>query len=339
MDLSEGKSTFRGYVIRNFDGTEVTTDNRTTYESFLTPSASRRDTFELRVSRTSLKFGMPAFNQWWIDKTFADLGWDRAVLQLGHHSYNPSKDCTNCGPNTWHWDNVSISGAVPFVMLKADQPYLNPSTRRWVSFPGAAPAVSYLRFAGIGTDLQVSFDGGQNWQNAQQHAVEQAPEDHFRPYWTPVPTGTSRVDFRGSGWYGGDWMVRGASIWSQTLPPQPLPPPSSNCASRPRTTVQTKALGNGQLQVWLQVGRPGTAASNIVRQIQIVRAENAEVQILGQTVGPGGGTVIPTTASQTFSFIVTRQPAGNRAPVTVPFVVTDDCGPWTTFVGGGPSAF
>src|SRR5262249_51172041 len=72
MDISEGKSTFRGYVIRNFDASEITTDNWTTYESFLTPSASRRDTFELRVSRTSVKFGMPAYNQWWIDKSFAD---------------------------------------------------------------------------------------------------------------------------------------------------------------------------------------------------------------------------------------------------------------------------
>jgi hypothetical protein len=74
-----------------------------------------------------------------------------------------------------------------------------------------------------------------------------------------------------------------------------------------------------------------------VRQVQIVRATNAQVQILGQMFGASGGTVAPTTASQSLTVTVVRQSAG--AAVTVPFSVTDDCGAWTTFVGGGPSSF
>ncbi|MFN8632435.1 MAG: hypothetical protein U0893_01180 [Chloroflexota bacterium] len=335
MDIANGGlSFFRGATIASFQGTGLPIDD-TPYESFLTPSATRRDQFELRISRTSLKFGMPAYNRWWIDTTFPDLGWDRAVLQLEHHSYNPSK-CDGCTPNTWHWDNVSISQSVPFVMLKADLPWVSPATRRWVTFPGPAPANSSLRFVGIGDSLQVSFNGGQSWQNAVPHPVEIAPGDHLRPFWMPVPTGTTRVDFRGSGWYGGDWTARGIAIWSQTVP---LPPPTSNCATRPRATVTTRALGGGRLLVSVQVGRPATAPANIVRQVRIVRADNAQVDLLGQTFGSGGGTAVPTTASQQVDFVVTRQPANSQAPVTVPFVVTDDCGDWNTFVGGGPTAF
>src|SRR5207302_8424505 len=81
-----------------------------------------RTTFELHLSRTHLKFGMPAYNLWWMDGDIADLGWSSGVVQLGHHSYNPDKACDfngTCGPNTWHWDNVSISAAVPFTILRA----------------------------------------------------------------------------------------------------------------------------------------------------------------------------------------------------------------------------
>jgi hypothetical protein len=281
---------------------------------------------------------MPQYGRWWVDRSIPDLGWDRAVLQLAHHSYTPWKGCMNgnCDPNTWHWDNVSISRSIPFIMLKGNQPWVDSTTNRWVHFPGPAPVNSFLRFVGIGSGLQVSFDGGQSWHNAQMHQVETAPEDHFKPYWMPVPPGTTRVDFRGTAWYGGDWMVRAPAIWSQTLP---LPPPSSNCSVRPKTTVQTQAIGGGRLWVNVQVGRPATAPNNIVRKVQILGAEDALVHVLGQSFGAGGGTVTPTSAEQSVAFIVARQPSGAGKPITVPFLVTDDCGEWKTFVGGGPTAF
>jgi hypothetical protein len=90
--------------------------------------------------------------------------------------------------------------------------------------------------------------------------------------------------------------------------------------------------------VTVNAGRPGTAPNNVLRSIRIVRANNAQVEIFGQTIGAGGGTVtLSPTASLTFT--VLRQPPGVPAAVTVPFVVTDDCGEWPTFVGGGPNAF
>ncbi len=361
MGVFNGQSMFQGFTLRDYAETEITTNPYTTYESFLTTSAVRRDTFQLRISRTSVKFGMPAYNQWWIDRTIPDLGWSRAVVQLGHHSYNPRKACNfdgSCIPNTWHWDNVSISNAVPFTISKADLSYVDSTTRPYVNFPVGAPTGSYLRFSGIGTNIQVSFNGGQSWQSAPLHPVETAPEEHFKPYWMAVPTGTSRVYLRGSGWYGGDWMARGIAVWSQNLSaaptatpvpptatpiptptPIPLPPASSNCTTRPQATVQSQAIGGGRLQVTVSVGRPAGAASNIVRRVQVAALQNAQVTILGQTLGAAGGSVVPTLPSQSITFVVARQPASAEVAVTVPLVITDDCGPWNTFVGGGPTAF
>lgn len=76
-----------------------------------------------------------------------------------------------------------------------------------------------------------------------------------------------------------------------------------------------------------------------MRKIVIPRAENAQVEILGQTIGAGGGSATPPIPSQSVTFTVARQPAGSQVTVTVPIVVTDDCGEWKTFVGGGPTAF
>ena len=119
----------------------------------------------------------------------------------------------------------------------------------------------------------------------------------------------------------------------------PLPPPSSNRAVRPRTAVQTQPLGGGRLQVTVEVGRPATAPNNIVRKVQVPRAENVQVEIQGRTLGAAGGSVTPTSPTQCLPFTVARQPAGAPATVTVPVIVTDDCGEWNTFVGGGPTAF
>ncbi|MGH2492605.1 MAG: hypothetical protein ACRDF9_13995, partial [Candidatus Limnocylindria bacterium] len=220
-------------VVRNFAVQNLSANWWTTYQTFLSPSASRRDTFELRLSRTHVRFGMPAYNFWWIDTDIAPLDWTSGVLQLGHHSYNPTKDCAPgsiCAPNTWHWDNVSISPALPFTMLRADRRYVDASTSSQLNFGLPAPAGARLRFAGIGTNLGVSFDGGASWQTPQlQGFTKSVGPETFRSYWTPVPAGTSSVRFRGSAWCCGGWMVRDASIWDSDAPafvPPPLPTPT-----------------------------------------------------------------------------------------------------------------
>ncbi len=231
MDGGQSESSFRATVYRNAQEEEVPAEWWRHYEYSLAPSPTRRDTFELRVSRTHIKFGMPQYNLWWVDADIQDLGWDKGVVQLGHHSYNPSKGCAEgipCEPNTWHWDNVSISPAVPFSMIKANQNVVDQSTPPGVSFPAGAPPSSRLRFAGTGANLEVSFDDGRTWQPAQMQPQTKNDQSTFSSYFMPVPTGTTRVQFRGQGgWWGDRWGARDISIWTlnggASVPPVPSP--------------------------------------------------------------------------------------------------------------------
>ena len=191
------------------------------YEQFLTPSSQRRDTFEIRISRTHLKVGMPAYDEWWVDKEIAPLSWTRGVVQFGHHSYNPTKDCNSgsCTANTWHWDNVDITPAIPFQMIKADRRYVTDETNPKVTFERPAPANAYLRFSGIGT-IQVSFDGGRSWQAARKQPSSALTDDyhpeHLSSYWLPIAPGARSVSFRfgPDGWYKDDYIAKDFAIWS-----------------------------------------------------------------------------------------------------------------------------
>jgi hypothetical protein len=220
MDFGSGSppgGSFEGFVIRDFEAEELPQNASAGYETLFTPSATQRQTFELRISANRIQFGLPAYNFWWIDTPIADLGWSQGVVQLGHHSYNPMKDCSTCTPNTWHWDNVQITPAVPFTILRAGQRYVLPGNEN-VQLTAPAPANAHLRFSAIGENLEVSFDGGLSWQTAQMQAQEEYHEDHFRTYWTPVPAGAIAVRFRGEEWWGGDWHVRDISVWSPAAP-------------------------------------------------------------------------------------------------------------------------
>jgi hypothetical protein len=212
---------FSADVYRNFQvATHLDANSWIGYDQFLTPDAARRDTFEVRLSRTHLKVGMPQYNFAWLDTPIDDLGWDQGVVQFGHHSYNPTKDCTGpCSPNTWHWDNVTLAPARPFTIIRAAQ---RTATRAapTVTLAQPAPANAHLRFTGIGSSLQVSFDGGTSWQPAQVQLQNSAlfNDGHFLSYWTPIPPGTTQVQFRGQPWWGADWHVRSISVWAPPAP-------------------------------------------------------------------------------------------------------------------------
>ena len=206
---------FSAAIVRDFSYQKLpTTGDWRGYENVLTPDAARRDTFELRLSRTSIKFGLPNYNFWWVDTTFADLGWDQGVVQFGHHSYNPTK-CEGCTPNTWHWDNVSITPARPFIMLNGDLKLATGDVPGQVRFAQPAPAGAHLRFVGIGNQLQLSFDAGKSWQNAQRQTQKGSAEDHVSSFWTPVPEGITSVMVRGERYSGGDWAIRDIAIWAE----------------------------------------------------------------------------------------------------------------------------
>lgn len=205
---------FIGEVATNFNAISLSRARFAGYETLFIPSALQRRTFELRISKTHIRFGMPDFNFWWIDTDIPPLQWGTGVVSVGVHSYNPYKQCPACQPSTYHWDNFSISPAVPFTILRANRRYVSPDTTGLVEFPTPLATAGYLRFSGIGTNLQVSFDNGQTWQTAVIQAQEQYHSDHFRTYFFPAPIGTERVRFRGERWWGGDWHARDISLWS-----------------------------------------------------------------------------------------------------------------------------
>jgi hypothetical protein len=221
------------------------------YAKFLPDmSAVRRDTFEFRVSRTHVKFGMPAYNVWWVDADIAPLDFTQGVVAFGHHAYNPEKDCAggytaSCGPGTWHWDNVSISPAAPFTILRADRRYVDQDAAPpEVRFPAAAPVGSFLRFSGIGPQLQVSFDGGATWRTAER-PFPLNKDEHFESYWMAAPTGTTSVRFRSaSPQTNTQWAAKDIALWSREAAgsgPAPAPPVPQEAASAAEVAAEPVA--------------------------------------------------------------------------------------------------
>jgi hypothetical protein len=217
---------FKKVQFSQFPFDKLPGDTYTKYDTFLTQSARQRETFQIHISRTHIRVGMPKYNFWWIDTPVPDLGFDTGVVQFGHHSYNPTKDCgsTNhpgpdgtCKPGTWHWDNVSINPATPFTLLRGsnrDATAASPT----VTLPAPAPPNSYLRFVGIGDNLQFSTDNGATWRTPTEQArdLSVSPErvQHFNSHWTPIPQGTRTIRFRGTSTWAGDWHVMDTSVWS-----------------------------------------------------------------------------------------------------------------------------
>jgi hypothetical protein len=207
------QSAFGGEVVSDFVAEALPEQEWAGYETLFEPSARERQSFELRLATDHIQFGVPEHDFWWLDTAIEPLAWSRGVVQFGHHSYNPLKNCDECQPNTWHWDNIQIEPAIPFTIIRAEGGPVTesaPETR----FPLAAPAGAHLRFAGIGDEIEVSLNGGRDWQEATPQAQESRADEHFRSYWLPVPAGTSEVIFRGQDWWGGPWWVRDISIWA-----------------------------------------------------------------------------------------------------------------------------
>ncbi len=254
MDSGSG-TIFRGQVFHDFSDTGfdgiVGGDIYTGLEFYVTRSAAVRTTFQLILSRTHIKFGMPALDHWWVDSDIPDIGFSQGVVQFGHHSYNPQKECgvwpPECVPDTWHWDNVALNPSIPFTITRANERYVDPTTAgNTFTFPVPAPAGAMLQFAALSdpASVQYSQDAGATWQAAAM-AVTQPPLDpsKFQSYWTPIQEGVQAVQVRGLGGWWGSWMVRDASVWSQvearppTRTPVPVVPPTAT--SVPPTPTRT----------------------------------------------------------------------------------------------------
>lgn len=206
VSMDFGNPVFLINVIRNHQSVTV---GRLAWPDSLIQSWREREPFEIRLTRTSLTLSMPLHDAS-TTVNFADLGWSQGVVQFGHHSYNPTKD--GGVANSWGWDNISISPAVPFSMKQITPRILmNTGT---LNFP-AAKAGSKLRFAGV---CAIDLDFGNGFTRVAPQPQEKSYVEHFSSYFVDVPAGatSAKVRFTGQGWYQGfDCAVKDAAIWSR----------------------------------------------------------------------------------------------------------------------------
>jgi hypothetical protein len=270
MTSERARSAFIASVIRNHVGENLPTATDEGYEAafartpdpadptgarVLAPSATRRDTFELHISRTHVKFGMPRYNLWWVDADIpGGLDWSRAVLQLGHHSFDPTRE-SGGKPTTWHWDNVGMAPAVPFTILRADRRFVDEATRAGeINFPAGAPEGAHLRFSAIGQTVVRFGDDSDDevaWLPAVRQAQERQDLRRFSSYWMPIPPGTTRVRFRPVRpllfMSDGHWMVRDIAVWSPNatvvIPPTPPTDDDDKDKDKDKDKVKNKLKG------------------------------------------------------------------------------------------------
>ncbi len=244
LELAGGNGVFVPTIYRNGVAERVSADTYHTWDMIfanfgLQASAVRRDTFELTLSRTHIRFRMPAYNLTWIDTDIPALAWSQGVIQLNQRSYNPNKACDfdgTCGPNTWHWDNVSVAPAAQFTLLRGDRRFVDATTSATVNFPAAAPSNANLRFTGVGKPIDFSIDGGRSWVTAHVQPPA-APADNPSMgdnFWSPIPAGTRSVMLRGTRQGTVAWSAQDISIWAPG--PQVIIPTQTPVVQQPLPT-------------------------------------------------------------------------------------------------------
>ncbi|MGE5595823.1 MAG: hypothetical protein ACM3S1_07290 [Hyphomicrobiales bacterium] len=173
-------------------------------------SKTIRSPYEIRITKTRVRIAM-LNDDGSVKHVFHDyrpsspLTFTQGTVQFGHHSYNPNK--AGGGPGTWHWDNISISPAIPLQFIKADRRYVDGSGGT-VYFNSPAPANAYLRFTAVG---KVKVNG--------QSVSPQVPVSNqlqASSYFVPISEGTTSVQISLSkdGWYEGPFMAKDFDIWS-----------------------------------------------------------------------------------------------------------------------------
>ena len=113
-----------------------------------------------------------------------------------------------------------------------------------------------------------------------------------------------------------------------------LTPPS--CSPRPPIRVTSAPSSPGVLSVTIRAGTGTGGSNNSLQSLQVAELTNARVE-LGSRELTGGETVALPAGIQQATLTVRRVTSG--VATTVRLVIRDACGPWPTFVGGGPTAF
>jgi hypothetical protein len=117
-----------------------------------------------------------------------------------------------------------------------------------------------------------------------------------------------------------------------TVTPTPYPRPNVGVAVTPVATT-------GTLTVTLAGRDAGCAANNQLLALRFTKLTNATVDV------PGVGSIVAASpspvplAGHPASIVLTVHRVQSGQATSAELVVTDGCGDWPTFVGGGPNAF
>lgn len=137
---------------------------------------------------------------------------------------------------------------------------------------------------------------------------------------TPIPTSSSTATP----------AATGTATRTPTITPTPYP--------RPNVGVQVQPTGTtGRLQVTVTARDAGCNPNNQLSSLHFTSTANGTVDVDNVTGRTGDFTVQVSPPAPTMTFFVNRAVSGQATTVTL--VVTDGCGGWSTFVGGGPNAF
>src|SRR5450759_379183 len=91
-------ATSPGDVVRfdNFAPTALPKTGAPSLAALVPSSAVTRTNFEIDLSQTHVRFGLPgvgAGGTWWTDTNIAALPFTQGIVQITHHSYDPNKHC------------------------------------------------------------------------------------------------------------------------------------------------------------------------------------------------------------------------------------------------------
>ena len=133
-----------------------------------------------------------------------------------------------------------------------------------------------------------------------------------------------------------DPIVGTGSIWGNGRVNAAAAVGPASCAPRPRVVVSSTPTGSA-----LNVAVSTTGVGNAVRFVRTGAAAGTTLNALVSFPTPSSETAgatlyVPRTVGTTATFQVQRSVAGS--PTTLPFIVTDGCGDWKSFVGGGTGA-
>ena len=184
----------------------------------------------------------------------------------------------------------------------------------------------------------VQLTATDNLSGADMHMRLSNRADFAGAVWQPYAT-SATWDFTG----GGTLYVQfrdGAGnvsvVYTQSLPGAGPPgtSPSPSCSPRPQVRVDVQP-SNGTLAVTVSA----TGSNNGLRAVRFDGFANAIVDAGDQRnqSSPFALSIPAGQEPQSVQFTVRRQTSGQAT--TVRLVVIDGCGEWSTFVGGGPSAF